>query len=427
MSDNSPLRVIPPATPPPRPASITNEDSVIRHLTPENQAVLKTLKRKASELADQPSPREPNLFLLYQLKSIRNEIAIRQHTRTTLPATEVAAREQIRVEQDALLEEESRLLKQGKFFAEDMQDSLKTAEQAYIDDLYRGAGGARKSGQKEPKLPTPLDHQNRFFAAEVEKRLDAVKYEGSTKLRHCVVLDKWILAPMTKVAHIVPKSLLTKELDYLFGVGDAALSDARNGLILNRTIEQAYDDGWLTIVPLSDVSTTPTEWKVLILKRDNLNDACVVEEGRTWKWWELDGRPLHFNNENRPARRYLYFKYTMAIMQAQRENNPFLSAIPSGKIWASPGKKDGYLRRSTLRSLARQVGDQDLPDELIEAGTFVDTSPATGSPVLETIAAIEVGLTVRKKLDDIGKGKAREAESEEEGSGGEEESIPSGY
>ncbi|KAI9791453.1 MAG: hypothetical protein M1835_000309 [Candelina submexicana] len=113
MSDNPPLRKItPPATsPPPKPSSITNEASIIRHLTPENQAILKTLKTKASELAHQPSPQEPKLFLLYRLQSLRNEIAIRQHTRTTLPATEAAAREQIRVEQDAFLREESRLLK----------------------------------------------------------------------------------------------------------------------------------------------------------------------------------------------------------------------------------------------------------------------------------------------------------------------------
>ncbi len=103
----------------------------------------------------------------------------------------------------------------------------------------------------------------------------------------------------------------------------------------------------------------------------------------------------------------------MAIMQAQSESNPVLDTVPKGTIWASPGKEDGYLRRSTLRSLARKVGDRDLPDELLEAGTFEDTQPeSSASPVLERVSVLEVALTVRNKISGKGKEVEREDDSE---------------
>ena len=100
-------------------------------------------------------------------------------------------------------------------------------------------------------------------------------------------------------------------------------------------------------------------------------------------------------------------------MQAQSERNPVLETVPKGTIWASPGKEDGYLRRSTLRNLAPKVGDRDLPDELLEAGTFEDTQPgSSASPVLERVSVLEVALTVRNNISCKGKEVEREDDSE---------------
>ena len=39
-----------------------------------------------------------------------------------------------------------------------------------------------------------------------------------------------------------------------------------------------------------------------------------------------------------------------------------------------------------------------LPQDLVEAGTFTDTSPATGADINDELAAIEIGMKVRRKL-----------------------------
>ncbi|KAI9721002.1 MAG: hypothetical protein M1812_002481 [Candelaria pacifica] len=137
---------------------------------------------------------------------------------------------------------------------------------------------------------------------------------------------------------------------------------------------------------------------------------------------DLDRRQLTFLTDNRPARLYLYFRYALAIIQALMEKNPVVDDLPSGTIWATPGKKDGYLRRSTLRALARQIGGKDLPEELMEAGTFED--PDTASPVQDQVTAIEMGRLIREEIS--GKGKERKEESEEEEESDEEEEEESG-
>lgn len=99
---------------------------------------------------------------------------------------------------------------------------------------------------------------------------------------------------------------------------------------------------------------------------------------------ELHGRVLTFIGAvdqpvvNRRARRYLYFRYCLAVIHAlQRARSR--DKFPLGEIWATPSKPCGYLRKSCLRYLAMCIGDQGLPSDLIGAGAFEDTFTATGN------------------------------------------------
>jgi len=105
-----------------------------------------------------------------------------------------------------------------------------------------------------------------------------------------------------------------------------------------------------------------------------------------------------WQNDNRPARRYLYFRYVMALMHAEFQKwANYRDKVPPGHIWASPCKPDGYLRRSVLRSLARRINDEDfLPEELIDAGGFDDTKPATGIEVNDEVAGLALGMKLTK-------------------------------
>lgn len=127
---------------------------------------------------------------------------------------------------------------------------------------------------------------------------------------------------------------------------------------------------------------------------------------------ELHGRKLSFQNDNRPARRHLYFRYVMALMHAEFEKwEGYREKVPPGRIWASPSKPEGYLRKSVLRSLARKIHDEDiLPEELVEAGGFEDTDPPTGTEAADRMAGLELGIGMRRECNK----KARKVNDDEE-------------
>jgi hypothetical protein len=68
------------------------------------------------------------------------------------------------------------------------------------------------------------------FRRSVEEFYGAVKYgeKGEKLAVHCAVTG-WQEPSLVKAAHIVPKSLKSDELAYLFGVGEIMLKDPRNG------------------------------------------------------------------------------------------------------------------------------------------------------------------------------------------------------
>ena len=120
----------------------------------------------------------------------------------------------------------------------------------------------------------------------------------------------------------------------------------------------------------------------------------------SYKIQDLISRVLSFLNDNRPARQHMYFHYTMAHIHAQLKRYPNLSTkVPAGRIWASPDRSAGYLRGSVLRALPRGVGDEDLPEELITAGTFADTMLPIASPVWDQTSTIDIAHNMKAKFD----------------------------
>ena len=89
----------------------------------------------------------------------------------------------------------------------------------------------------------------------------------------------------------------------------------------------------------------------------------------------------------------------MAWIHADTRQSPgFKSKVPRGRIWSSPNKPDGYLRRSVLHSLARKVEDVDLPEELVKVGSVEDTNPPTGNEVMDELVPINISAHIKKKI-----------------------------
>ena len=82
-------------------------------------------------------------------------------------------------------------------------------------------------------------------------------------------------------------------------------------------------------------------------------------------------------------------------------------------MWATPDKQDGYLRRSVLSMIARKIGDEILPKDLITAGTFTDTEPKSGLDLRDELAAYKIGSAVEKIV--TGKSNDENEEGNDEG------------
>ena len=390
-------------------------------LTPIAQDHVNSLKRKASDISDKSPPQNAGSFIEWRLDSIEAELKVigrmmtdyRENTEADESRLKHAMKEL--EEEQADLEREMLIVqKQKPFIRENIQDSKQATQDAYIEDLYNSWRLVSEEGQKQFKKRA-LDRNK--FRKSCETYLASVKGDNpfETKMAFCQILG-WQVAANVRCAHIVPFCFQSKELSYMFGADDAALHSRRNGLFLNQVIEKGWDNGWMVIVPDETVDQTPTEWKVILLN-ESVRKQMVARDvdGKITVWGDFDGQRLRFQNQNRPARRYLYLRYVMAYMHAEKAGYPnFKEKIPSGTMWASPGKKDGYLRKSVLRALAERVGDTTLSTDLLAAGTFDDTIPESGREIEDRKAAIELSARIKEKEKGILKDESENENEDEE-------------
>lgn len=102
----------------------------------------------------------------------------------------------------------------------------------------------------------------------------------------------------------------------------------------------------------------------------------------------------------------------------------FVDKIPEGRVWASPGRPEGYLRTSVLCTFGAMVGD-DLPDDFYGQGlTFEDSSTFPTNANVDVAAGLELArLAVRSfraKEDEEDVEDDEDDEEEEEGDEEEE-------
>ena len=368
-------------------------------------------------MLEKGSPSTTIPFLKWRLAYVEDELKVKAFEKTALEEankffektgkskTELMAA--VMKREKELRSEKSMLLSQGKSFEGDLHDvdtSKTELTAAYIKELRISLELASNTKQRVPGLKAPR-LERKQFAEMVHEYLGTERRQPArTTSRFCNVLGIWTYGKI-KCAHIIPFSFYTKEMGHMFGSDEVPLTSRRNGLSLQSKIEEAFDNCWITIVPLDSVASTPTEWKVVILNPAIKDNVFFVEspapfaKETTWRWRDIDGRKLTFLNDNRPARRFLYMRYTLAWLHA--EGNKwvgFKEKVPPGEVWASPNKPDGYLRKSILLDLGKMTGDR-LPQELMEAGTFEESE--TNNAVYDAIAGIRVTETVKDHLDGV--------------------------
>ncbi|KUM56717.1 hypothetical protein ACN42_g10485 [Penicillium freii] len=186
-------------------------------------------------------------------------------------------------------------------------------ERAYVDTIIPRVMGAaakiRKHAFDQKKFKKEV---NRYYGLTTE-------CVGETSF--CHVLGFFLPAPSVKAAHLVPKSLSQAEVSHIFGVQDGVLSDPRNTLLLCNPIESLLDQGVIAVIPIPGSITEPTTWRCVVLDESkNENFVYKRESGEIIKVKHLDDRILSFLSENRPRRRYLYFRFLISYLHAKRMN-----------------------------------------------------------------------------------------------------------
>jgi hypothetical protein len=116
---------------------------------------------------------------------------------------------------------------------------------------------------------------------------------------------------------------------------------------------------------------------------------------------------------HRPAKRYLYFRFIITYIHAQKSGNTTFTNRVENKtdFWASPGP---YLRKSTLISLARNISGCELPPPLLASTTFEKSEFNVSSEEED-----EISMTLASQLRDAVIQSAKDAEkdgSENDGS-----------
>jgi len=285
-------------------------------------------------------------------------------------------------------QELSLITAQQKIITEDIEEELNTQNELDVRKKRRG-------NENEPGLDfferayaatiipkimsaTAKHKKRRFdtseFRGNVLTAYNAVTVKGGAQLAWCHITGEWYEGDVVKAAHLVPKSLHPREVGYLFGLKEASedfLYDWRLGISLYKNLEGGLDNGTIVIVPIIP-SANPTRWKCLLVDESKRALTALATPHKLVRWGDLDQKELVFRGDKRPAKRYLYFRFIITIINAQRANNtPFLQRLEGKEVfWASPGS---YLRRSTLVSLARNISGLELPPSQYNETTFEET------------------------------------------------------
>ena len=333
--------------------------------SPKTKDEMNKRKRKAEDLISEGSPGFTAPFLNWRLAVVNSRLDYLETQKAAISEAREFFGEagkvrevymaEIEADEDELQSEKKILLGQRKTLVEDMTDTLpkaghhdpaylKALEEAYIKELCMSLDTASSSKTKTPGLKAPRLARKEFanLVQDYLATFDGEEDVGGS-LQWCNVMGHWLPTGVVKYAHIVPFSWDVKSTTHMFGSDEPALMSKRNGLSLQSKIEEAFDNSWLVIVPAESIDVTPTQWKVVLLNtavKDDMfyNDRRFRNTGQDlWRWRDIDGKTLQFCNDNRPARRFLYMRYLLAWLRAERSRlAKFQEQSPSRRSLGNP-------------------------------------------------------------------------------------------
>lgn len=166
-------------------------------------------------------------------------------------------------------------------------------DQSLLEHAYRDARISRVLGARAKQKGSKYD-QSAF-----KKKVYA--YYGINEhcrpgFGWCHVLGTVLPQNNIKAAHLVPKSMTSKDVCHLFGVSNGVLGDRRNrknilfvakemtdsyklGITLAENIELLFDRGTIAIVPMPGPMKSPTQWRCVVLDESKKEDTIGFFDG----------------------------------------------------------------------------------------------------------------------------------------------------
>ncbi|KAI4127140.1 MAG: hypothetical protein LQ347_004724 [Umbilicaria vellea] len=222
------------------------------------------------------------------------------------------------------------------------------AEKSFVEVLLRSFQG------NGPRQPTVQSNFRKDLIATYHS-----KHPEDDSL-WCPVLHTFEKDTDNRVAaHIFPRRLGQRAMNQIFGLeSNEGLYGVRNGMIIASIIEKKFDKFQVVIVPAKPrTEGNPVDDWVLRIVDHQIDHLKIHDIGKTYK--ELDGQPLVFLSSARPAARYLYFHYVVAMLLAKSNRSRKTGTISTASknvVWATPGK---YIRQNMLAALVQEFGDVD--------------------------------------------------------------------
>jgi chromosome segregation ATPase len=184
-------------------------------------------------------------FIESKVSELSSELDYLQTYKTSLRALfdestedKVSVKKELDIIKKRILPVEDELVtlkRQKKIIQEDIDDILPqhdTIKEAYSSLIVNKVMSASRHSERN------FDQKAfRNKVCEYYKAIQTIDGPKTRTRKWCHVLGRWLEGSTVKAAHLVPKSLMSEELSYLFGVGEALLSDPRNGKLNMNTLK----------------------------------------------------------------------------------------------------------------------------------------------------------------------------------------------
>lgn len=265
-----------------------------------------------------------------------------------------------------------------------LDDDINSAEydsSAYADLFINGSRILPNATRSSSNRTRDRASQNRFRASVMKAygalRQNSRKREGNLWSRGefawCAVSGQYWPSDLVIPVHIVDYNLGESTAECLFGPadksGDGHLMSAQNGLPMLRVYEREFVRGDISFKRSNKVASG---YQVIVLGahlRKYRYGVTMPVEGALAPWgMDLHGRQLSFLNSFRPAEKYMHFSFLLNILRRQRHQVPGWwedqFQIDDGWVWKTPST----FKVSTLRYVAKLVGnlDEEDADEMAE-------------------------------------------------------------